>query len=74
MAIGTRTVEKAEELVDKELIDEQFKSMTELKLSDAIRLGSKNSQQAHGWGTGEQQCALHAAVTAAIALNYIDKE
>lgn len=73
MAIGTRTIEKAEELA-KDYVDESFQSMTELKLSDAIRLGSKNSEQAHGWGEGEKQCALHAAVSAAVALGYIGKE
>lgn len=65
-----KTIEKAHELeVD---IDQKFKEMTELKLSDAIRLGSKNSEQSFGWGEGERQCALHAAISAGIALNFIE--
>lgn len=65
-----KTIEKARELQDD--IDEKFKNMTELKLSDAIRLGASNSEQALGWGNGDTQCALHAAVSAGIALGMID--
>jgi hypothetical protein len=65
-----KTIEKAHEL--QEVIDERFKAMTQLKLSDAIRLGSQNSTQAQGWGDGETQCALHAGVQAAIALGFIE--
>lgn len=68
-----KTIEKAHELAES-YIDESFKSMTELKLSDAIRLGSKNSVQTTGWGTGENQCAIHAAVSGAIALGFIEVE
>lgn len=66
-----KTIEKAEDL-KANFFDEQFKAMTELKLSDAIRLGSKNSKQAHGWGSGESMCAMHAGISAAIALGFID--
>lgn len=65
-----KTIEKARELAID--VDEKFKSLTELKLSDAIRLGSTNSEQAVGWGRGEDQCALHAGVQAAIALGFIE--
>lgn len=64
------TIEKARELaVDFEA---EFANMTELKLSDAIRMGSSNSEQAHGWGNGQTQCALHAGVQAAIAAGFIE--
>ena len=70
-----KTVEKADELkemIDSEFFDQQFENMTTLKLSDAIRMGSKNTTQAEGWGSGESMCALHAGVSAAIALGFID--
>lgn len=65
-----KTIEKARELAVN--FEEQFKSMTELKLSDAMRMGSTNSVQAQGWGQGESQCAMHAAVQAAIAAGFIE--
>lgn len=49
-------------------LDETFGSYT---LADAIRRGSQHTEQAHGWGTGEQACALHAAALDAKALGYI---
>lgn len=36
-------------------------------LSDAIRLGAEHSTQAYGWGSGEDACALTAALMAARA-------
>ena len=45
---------------------------TSYTLADAIREGSKVSEQAVGtWGEGEKQCAMHAAVTAAAARGYL---
>lgn len=40
-------------------------------LADAIREGSLVSTQAIGWGDGDKQCALHAAVISARAHNLI---
>lgn len=42
-----------------------------LKLSDAMRLGSSFTEQAYGWGSGEQACALHAAALGAVAAHYL---
>lgn len=64
--INTGTIEKAQELAESDVFD-QFKDATELSLSDAIRLGSSNTEKASGWGHGEQMCALHAAQSAFIA-------
>lgn len=62
----TTTQEKAAELADSEIFS-QFKDATEMSLSDAIRMGSSNTEQAEGWGHGETMCALHAAQSAFIA-------
>ena len=41
------------------------------RLSDAIREGASITEQAHGWGTGANACALHAAVISAKARGYL---
>lgn len=65
-----RTLEKVNEL--REMVDGiEMDVLTSYTLADAIREGSKVSEQAHGWGNGEKQCAMHAAVTAAIARGYM---
>lgn len=62
------TKEKVEEL--KGILDatevSEIKNMN-YRLSDAIREGSSVTEQAEGWGHGEQACALHAAVISARA-------
>lgn len=60
------TKEKAAELAEAEVF-KQFEGATEMSISDAIRLGSSNTEQAVGWGRGDQMCALHAAQSAFIA-------
>lgn len=60
------TKEKAAELAQSEVFD-QFKDATEMSITDAMRLGSSNTEQAHGWGRGDKMCALHAAQSAFIA-------
>jgi len=40
-------------------------------LADAIREGSKTSQQEYNWGSGDRACALSAAAIAASARGYI---
>lgn len=68
--INNTTIEKADELREM-LGDIEVDVMTSYTLADAIREGSKVSKQANGWGEGEKQCAMHAAVTAAIARGYM---
>lgn len=64
--------EKVDEL--KGLFDEvevdAIKRMN-YRLSDAIREGSMVSDQANGWGNGDTACAMHAAVVAAKARDYM---
>lgn len=62
----TVTQEKAQELADSKIFEE-FKGLTEISISDAIRLGSSNTEQAVGWGDGETMCAMHAAQSAFLA-------
>lgn len=67
----SKTAEKVEEL--KGILDatevSDIKRMN-YRLSDAIREGSSVTEKAHGWGSGEQACALHAAVIAARARGF----
>ena len=54
-----RLDEKADEL--KAVIDEiGLQVLTGYTLADAIREGSKVSEQAYAWGTGDTACALTA--------------
>lgn len=63
--------EKAKEL--KDTIDEIGMSVyTGYTLADAIREGSKVSDQSYDWGNGETACALTAAVISAAARGYVD--
>jgi hypothetical protein len=66
----TTTKEKADELREM-LGDIEVDVLTSYTLADAIREGSMVSEKAHGWGSGAKQCAMHAAVTAAIARGYM---
>lgn len=68
----TTTIEKAHELRADPELEETFSVMTELSLADAMRMGSRNSRQARGWGNGEEQCALHASVSGAIAAGFVE--
>ena len=52
--------------------DIEMDVLTEYTLADAIREGSKVSTQSYGWGAGEQMCAMHAAVAAALARGYMN--
>lgn len=64
---------KVDEKVDaiKAMIEiEDIKRMN-FRLSDAIREGSKVSDQAYDWGDGENACALSAAVMSAKARGYM---
>lgn len=69
--MATKTQEKTEEL--RKLITQaegaEIARMN-YRLSDAIREGSSVTNQANGWGEGENACALHAAVIAADARGY----
>lgn len=79
--MGVQTLEKVEELrtqitsdLDGIAAATEARSLERLnyRLSDAIREGSTVTGQAVGeWGTGENACALHAAVIAAQARGYI---
>lgn len=69
------TDEKALEL-HKNLVAElgeiELNVLTNYTLADAIREGSTVSDQAIGWGEGENACALHAAVIACKARGYME--
>lgn len=40
-----------------------------MTLADAIRIGSEHTDQAFAWRTGENVCALGAAILTAIAFD-----
>jgi hypothetical protein len=40
-------------------------------LADAMRRGAKATDQATGWGSGREACALHAAALDAVATGYV---
>lgn len=62
--------EKAKEL--KEILSGiELKVLTGYTLADAIRDGSKVSEQAYNWGDGYSACALTSAVIGATARGYI---
>jgi hypothetical protein len=70
--MGTQTKEKVDEL--KGIFDAtEVKELDRMnyRLSDAIREGSSVTEQANGWGQGEQACALHAGVIAAKARGFL---
>lgn len=69
-----RTLEKVDELREMlpDLGDVEMDVTTSYTLADAIREGSMVSKQANGWGSGENMCAMHAAVTAAYARGYME--
>lgn len=50
---------------------QDIESIGRYTLADAIRRGAQFTEQAYGWGSGEQACALHAAALDAKALGYI---
>lgn len=66
----SKTDEKIDELRGM-LGDIEMDVLTSFTLADAIREGSKVSEQAHGWGNGETMCAMHAAVASAVARGYM---
>jgi len=67
---NARTEEKVDEL--REMLGGiEMDVLTSYSLADAIREGSKVSDQAQGWGQGDKMCAMHAAVTAAVARGYM---
>jgi len=69
-----RNVEKVKEVISADA-EKEIASLERMKyrLSDAIREGSKVSDQAYSWtGKDDSMCALSAAVTAAKARGYID--
>lgn len=64
--------EEQQSVIDR--IAEQAENVEKIgtyTLPDAIRRGSRFTDQAYGWGTGETACALHAAALDAKALGYI---
>ena len=65
--------EKADELTDvlkAELGGIELDVLSNYTIADAIREGSKVSDQAHDWGTGDTACAISAAYIAAEARGY----
>lgn len=69
-----RIDEKALELGDKlreELGEIELRVTTGYTLADAIREGSRVSEQAYNWGDGDTACALTAAVISAKARGYL---
>ena len=68
--MSNTTIEKANEL--REMLGSiEAEVLSSYTLADAIREGSKVSEQAKGWGQGAKMCAMHAAVTASIARGYM---
>jgi len=66
-----RNVEKVKEMIDSE---KEVASLERMKyrLSDAIREGSKVSDQSYSWiGENDSMCALSAGIAAAKARGYI---
>ncbi len=65
--------EKAAELVElqQELGEIELNVLTNFTLADAIRAGSLVSTKAEGWGTGDNACAMSAAVIAARAAGFM---
>ena len=70
LTLPQKTEEKVAEL--KNLISTDEIKRMNYRLSDAIREGSSVTDQAVGWGNGENACALHSAVIAAQARGYLD--
>lgn len=72
--MSTSTKEKADELKGiLEATEVRDLERMQFNLADAIREGSTVSdQEVGGWGQGETMCALHAAVTSAVARGYIE--
>lgn len=69
-----RIDEKALELGDKlreELGEIELRVTTGYTLADAIREGSRVSEQSYNWGDGDTACALTAAVISAKARGYL---
>lgn len=69
-----RNVEKVREMISAEAADEiaNLERSTEYRLSDAIREGSKVSNQAYAWtGPDDSMCAMSAGVAAARARGYM---
>lgn len=69
----SKTDEKVDEL--KGILDAtEVKELDRLnfRLSDAIREGASVTEQAFGWGDGDNACALHGAVISARARGYME--
>ncbi len=63
--------EKIEELKNlQELGEIELNVLGNYTIADAIREGSMVTTQAFNWGTGENACAMSAAVLAARARGY----
>ena len=76
MTSSTKTpVEKLRERIARELADEidaiGLDVATSYTLADAIREGSTVTRQPVGWGSGDNACAMSAAVIAGRARGYI---
>lgn len=54
-----------------ELQAKELEVLTSYTLADAIREGSSVTNQAYGWGSGGNACALSAARLAAKARGYL---
>lgn len=54
-----------------ELQAKELEVLTRYTLADAIREGASVTDQAHGWGSGGDACALSAARLAAKARGYL---
>lgn len=69
--MATKTEQKVDELRTMLAGIEEDVMMRPLTVADLMREGSKVTEQAVGWGTGENACALHAVTIAAKARNLI---
>jgi hypothetical protein len=66
------TTEQVVQSIKDDLAQIEEKVLLNTTVADLIRMGAPHSVQAHGWGSGEQACALSAAALAAAAIGIID--
>lgn len=59
--------------LEQDLLTIEEKVVTGYTLADAMREGSSVSDQAYGWGSGLNACALSAAAIAGTARGYCAK-
>lgn len=67
----SNTDTRTENEIISDLQAKELDVLTSYTLGDAIREGASVTEQAHGWGSGGNACALSAARLAAKARGYL---